>query len=544
MNTSFKNKNFIIIASISFFLINVLPLIFGDTVIRGHDILFHLNRIQALSIQLEHGILYSKINYPFLYGQGYAASMAYPDLFLYLPAIFCLFGINIIISYKIFLFILTCISFFNSYISIRYFTKNNISAFFGAFLYIISIYHFDLMLCRAAVGEYIAFSFFPLIVMASHNAIFGDVKNNFILTISFSAIVLSHIIYSVISIFYFIIFIAINIRYLTVKKLKSITYYIAIAMGITSFFWIPLLEFYIKNDLNVKYASNLLANMAVSPISFIIPVCLLNDKASFPIILYIIAFFYFKKSTTNKIADKYFIIACIILICTTKIFPWEKLNILSFIQFPWRLYTIVTFFISISLAIYSISFFRKKTCSIQSYLICGLTLFTVVYYPLVHFDRGILSSSIYMNHQKGLSDIGGGKEFLPHTESVSPKIYFSSEYWKERGQKDFDSICFRTKNSYITNIIADFTHYHGYVAHSNDGEKFFPVRKDNKSGLCNIEVNDFVYDDIVIAYHQTPLQTISYTVTSLTLLFVIYIIIKNIWIRKREPESSIYYSPS
>lgn len=71
-------------------------------------------------------------------------------------------------------------------------------------------------------------------------------------------------------------------------------------MGITSFFWIPLLEFYIKNDLNVKYASNLLANMAVSPISFIIPVCLLNDKASFPIILYIIAFFISKRAQLIK----------------------------------------------------------------------------------------------------------------------------------------------------------------------------------------------------------------------------------------------------
>lgn len=506
---------------------------YGDTIIKGHDILFHLNRIQSLSIQLEHSILYSKINYPFLYGQGYAASMAYPDFFLYLPAIFCFFGINIIISYKIFLLILTCISFFTSYISISYFTKNNLSSLFGAFLYIISIYHFDLMLCRAALGEYIAFSFFPLIVMASHNAIYGDTQKNFILTIAFSAMILSHVIYSAISICYFILFIFLNIRHLTVKKLKNISYYIVIAMGITSFFWIPLLEFYIRNDLNVKYASNMLADMAVAPISFIFPVCLLNDKASFPIILYIIAFFYFKKSTKNKRADKYFIIACIILICTTKIFPWQKFNILSFIQFPWRLYIIIIFFISISFSLYSTFFFRKKLFLIQSYLICGLTLFTVIYYPFVHIDRGIVSSSTYTKQQNGLFDIGGGKEFLPHTDNASPKNYFLSEYWKERGQKDFDSIYFRTKNSYISEIIADFTYYYGYTAHSNTGNTFFTVSKDDTSGLCKIEINNFVYDDILITYRQTTLQIISYTTTLLTLFFIIYISVKNQWGRKK-----------
>lgn len=528
-----ENKKFIIIISISFFLINIVPLMYGDTIIKGHDILFHLNRIQALSIQLEHGILYSKINYPFLYGQGYAASMAYPDFFLYLPAILCFFGINIIISYKIFLFILTCISFLTSYISICYFTKNKLSSLFGAFLYIISIYHFDLMLCRAALGEYIAFSFFPLIVMASHNAIFGDARKNFILTIAFSAMVLSHVIYSVISICYFIIFTFVNIRHLTINKWKSISYYIAIAMGITSFFWIPLLEFYIRNDLNVKYASSMLADMAVAPISFILPVCLLNDKASFPIILYIIAFFYFKKSAVNKKADKYFIIACIILLCTTKIFPWQNFHVFSFIQFPWRLYIIITFFISISFSMYSTLFFRKKLFLIQSYLICGLTLFTIIYYPFVCIDRGIVSSNTYMKQQNGLLDIGGGKEFLPHTENVSPQIYFSLEYWKERGQKNFNSIYFSTKNSYISDIIADFTYYYGYVAYSNTGSTFFTVNKDIKSGLCKIEINDFVYDDILITYHQTALQTISYIITLLTLFFIIYITVKNKWIRKK-----------
>ena len=69
----------------------------------GHDIAFHISRIAALADQLSQGIFYSKINYWYGDGIGYAASLGYPDIFLYIPALLVISGIDIKSSYQIFL---------------------------------------------------------------------------------------------------------------------------------------------------------------------------------------------------------------------------------------------------------------------------------------------------------------------------------------------------------------------------------------------------------------------------------------------------------
>lgn len=81
---------------------------FQDGLIKGHDLSFHLTRIESLKDSFLQGVFFPKINTLFLNGYGYAVDLFYPNLFLYIAAIFSLvfslmFFIVIILFLSIFL---------------------------------------------------------------------------------------------------------------------------------------------------------------------------------------------------------------------------------------------------------------------------------------------------------------------------------------------------------------------------------------------------------------------------------------------------------
>ena len=63
----------------------MLPL---DQPIFGHDVGYHLLRTEALKQRIEDMNFFNGgIDYLFYNGAGYASSLAYPDLLLYIPAL-------------------------------------------------------------------------------------------------------------------------------------------------------------------------------------------------------------------------------------------------------------------------------------------------------------------------------------------------------------------------------------------------------------------------------------------------------------------------
>ncbi|MCR4907235.1 MAG: hypothetical protein K5985_00265, partial [Lachnospiraceae bacterium] len=100
------------------FLTAILPL-FTVNCIGGHDIEYHLLRIEALKEGIKAGLPFLRVNLLFFGGEGYASSMFYPDTLLYFPALLRAFGVGINASFHLFiaLCILLCLlsSFFAAY---------------------------------------------------------------------------------------------------------------------------------------------------------------------------------------------------------------------------------------------------------------------------------------------------------------------------------------------------------------------------------------------------------------------------------------------
>ena len=149
----------------------------NSRVVFGDDISYHLNRIIEISKQLKLGNIPVLIHPNLLNGFGYANSLFYPELFLYIPAIIMFSGINTFTTYKIFILVINYFTIlFTCYSANRIF-KNKITSITITILYTTAFYRIVNLYVRSAIGEVLAFTFLPLILAGLYEIIFGDNKN-------------------------------------------------------------------------------------------------------------------------------------------------------------------------------------------------------------------------------------------------------------------------------------------------------------------------------------------------------------------------------
>ena len=95
-----KNRKYIV-CYLVILLIASIPLL-NNYLIRGHDIYFHLMRIEGLAQGMKTGDFPVRIQPAWYGGYGYAVSVFYSDLFLYPVALLRLAGVSLQDSYKVY----------------------------------------------------------------------------------------------------------------------------------------------------------------------------------------------------------------------------------------------------------------------------------------------------------------------------------------------------------------------------------------------------------------------------------------------------------
>lgn len=143
-------------------LIASLPLLTGG-LIQGHDLQFHLNRIEGLAQGIAAGQFPVRIQPFWLDGRGYAVSVFYGELLLYFPALLRFFGVTVQGAYKVYAVVINLGTALVAWYCLRRMLKNQWAALFGSVLYTLSIYRILNIYLRGAVGEYTAMMFLPLV---------------------------------------------------------------------------------------------------------------------------------------------------------------------------------------------------------------------------------------------------------------------------------------------------------------------------------------------------------------------------------------------
>lgn len=141
-----------------------LPLLVDYLPGASHDLGFHLMRIEGIKEGLLSGMLPVKIQPNWLGGHGYAASVFYGDLFLYIPAVLRIFGVSIQSSYQFYVLLVNIFTVFASYYCFSKMSASSRVGLFCSAVYSLNIYRLICLYNRSAVGEYTAMAFLPIIL--------------------------------------------------------------------------------------------------------------------------------------------------------------------------------------------------------------------------------------------------------------------------------------------------------------------------------------------------------------------------------------------
>jgi len=169
-----------------------MPLLFKG-IYDGHDLFFHLNRIEGIAAGLRAGQFPVAIHASTLLGYGYAAPQFYPEVFLYIPAVLRNLGVSLLASVRVFELLIHLAAAFVCYISARAVMGSRRMALGAAMLYTLCSYRISNMYVRATLGESLAMIFFPLLIWALYEALCRDEKKWPLLSLAVTGIFLSHL---------------------------------------------------------------------------------------------------------------------------------------------------------------------------------------------------------------------------------------------------------------------------------------------------------------------------------------------------------------
>ncbi len=145
-----------------------LPL-FSNCLYFGHDLDYHLQRITAMAAELSYGQFPVRLTTDSLNGYGYANPLCYCELFLTLPALLYNAWLPLRTCYQVYIFAVTLATAAIAYYSFGTVTASRKLGLLGAGLYTLSCYRMVCIYVRAAVGEYTAIAFLPLILAGLYN---------------------------------------------------------------------------------------------------------------------------------------------------------------------------------------------------------------------------------------------------------------------------------------------------------------------------------------------------------------------------------------
>ena len=239
-----------------------IPL-FNNYLIRGHDIYFHLMRIEGLAQGLRAGEFPVRIQPAWYDGYGYAVSVFYSDLFLYPAALLRLLGISLQDAYKVYVVLCNiATTLISGYSFGKIFRKREIGVF-GSCLYTLAPYRLVNLYTRGALGEYTGMIFWPLLIYSCILLLNEDrnkvqlQKGAVLMGISMAGMLQSHMLTAEIACMVLLLLVIVHCRRIFHKEvILAGCGAVAVALGLSAWFLIPFLDYMLFGRFNINSIRN------------------------------------------------------------------------------------------------------------------------------------------------------------------------------------------------------------------------------------------------------------------------------------------------
>lgn len=425
-----KNKLTIIhlLIGVCVCLLIMAPFFLEKAIYIQDDFSFHRVRLESYYGAVISNNFFPKIFQNMANGYGYAADLFYPSILLYPYAILRMLGFSYLSSYNGYMLLICIATFVSAYFSTKPFFKKDRTSLLFAIVYATSTYRLLDQFVRGALGETLAFIFLPIIFLGLYRIFYQeDNKNGWvILGVSMALLIHAHFItayFVVIAIGIMVIF---QFFFKRLTKYRLLEFLKATVLGVllSAYILLPILEQNLHIDFNYIENRTLWSNGLKYSFFNLLSNSLANSsdtwgdlKPGIGVVLMIfvlIAVARFKRLTGRT--KLLLVIGIAFSLLTTNLFPWVlfKTSFLSFVQFPWRLLTLATFFLSLAFTSFIDDLNVPKNA--QTGLSVLLVVLSLSFSTNALYDfqqKNILSLTNETYEDYALSSIGGGQEYLP-----------------------------------------------------------------------------------------------------------------------------------
>ncbi|MBR1540583.1 MAG: glycosyltransferase family 39 protein [Clostridia bacterium] len=360
MKEKIKNIRYGIIILIVAILVSI-PLCWKNLNYYKDDGIQHIARAFLTSEAMQEGKSFQVLS-RLENGFGYSWDLFYGPFSSFSIAIIGNLFHNIIVGYKIVLFLGMLFSGIAMYYFVQRITDDKNAGVLASILYMTMPYHLTDMYLRGSIGEFLSFIFIPLVFLGVYH-LFHEEKRDWLLVIGAVGLIITHNLMTMICALVAFVYVAINLPKLKVKKIREKFFFnIIFILCISSFFWVPFLETSMSARYEVYEPGKMATAQSVQENGILLRqlVVTYNDGSYVfefgPHILIMICFTIaaFRRIVPEMKKEYIFFLLIGILstFMATKYFPWKWLGEkASFIQFPWRMLEISTFCFSIICAI-------------------------------------------------------------------------------------------------------------------------------------------------------------------------------------------------
>lgn len=352
---------------------------FAMAIHNGHDLQFHLMRIEGLAAGMRQGQFPVRLESIWNDKYGYA-TLFYGDLLLYIPALLRLLGVTINDAYNAYILLVNVLTAVVSFRCFDAMVKDRDIALLMTAAYVTSVYRLMDIYVRAAVGEYSAMIFLPMIAYAMYRlyrpeeARKLDYKGILLLIVGMTGVLQTHILTTEMVVLVLALYMILNFKITRhMKMIASLALAVVGTVLLNLWFIIPWLDYYLNVPVRITDSAGQVkwiqqngayigqyfavfqnifgeANIKVTERMNLSPGLML-------MLVFMTAGVLWLKGHASDMTRKLCVVSGITLFAASDMFPWNWLaehsqlgNMLAEIQFPWRWIGFSCLFLTLLLA--------------------------------------------------------------------------------------------------------------------------------------------------------------------------------------------------
>ncbi len=508
----------------------------------GDDIYYHLEHIRGISTSMAKGYIPPRVLLEWVENYGYGSGFYYPNLFLQLPAVLILLGFSVITSYKTFIFLCTFFSLCSIYSCAKKISGKLSAARLSAVLYAFAAYRLIDVFYRAAIGEFQAFVFMPIIILGLYEIYEGHPEKWPHFALGFMGLLMCHLISLAMCGFFALVFVLIRFRetFGDRKIFTALLKAVLLTLALGAFFILPMLEQMATVELNVnKLFSEDSLKWVLNFDRLFLPFNAwpseLTERSPYPglilLIIPVLRLIFVRKRTKEiVIADTLSLFGAAALIMCTDVFPWRFFAwFLSHIHLAWRFMGIATVCLCVSCAIYADSITTSRwgvAAVVLAAAACGLP---IIIETCENRMRPTYQYAIYQSNAEILS----GAEYLPvnfqpefaaanKDKALSNAADYEIMDYKRRGLTFTFSYEVKDGNEdvYFSVPLIMYTGYQAELTAADGAVTELRPEADD-IGLVRVYTGGVNSGTIYVHYEKTTIQIVSEIISLTALAFII-----------------------